>query len=234
MLKQTLFGMAFTGVLVAGQMASANVINPIRVVSEDDPFNGAINTINNSAMSVAVNTGDSIPSALAATHAFDGGFTESYVSNASGADYFILNSGASIVYDLTGGGNTAVNAAIFWQYQNNGGTGTAIGNQAKDVEIRVNTEAQGSAVFGGSVFNGILDNTIDTGEPNPAQLVSFGSTVSGRYIEVTFTDNHVGSPGVTAGGDRVGIGEVRFAVPEPASIALLGLGGLMMLRRRRA
>ncbi|MBI9016768.1 MAG: PEP-CTERM sorting domain-containing protein [Phycisphaerae bacterium] len=38
------------------------------------------------------------------------------------------------------------------------------------------------------------------------------------------------------GGDRYGLGEVRFAtetVPEPATMIMLGLGGMSLLRRRK-
>ena len=51
--------------------------------------------------------------------------------------------------------------------------------------------------------------------------------VSAQYIGLEF---------ITYGGDasRVGLNEVVFTqVPEPGSLALLGLGGLMMIKRRR-
>lgn len=65
------------------------------------------------------------------------------------------------------------------------------------------------------------------------QDFAIGSTVSAQYVRITITDNYFGLGG-GAGGDRVGFNDFQFnAVPEPSSTALLGLGGLALILRRR-
>jgi hypothetical protein len=55
---------------------------------------------------------------------------------------------------------------------------------------------------------------------------------SARYVAIEILTNH----GDTYNGGRVGLDEVAIMageIPEPASLALFGLGGLMILRRKR-
>ena len=60
-------------------------------------------------------------------------------------------------------------------------------------------------------------------------IVSFGGATA-RYVGIEILTAENGTIP-----DRVGFGQVEFtAVPEPDTLALLGLGGLMMVRRRRA
>jgi hypothetical protein len=54
-------------------------------------------------------------------------------------------------------------------------------------------------------------------------VFSVAAPVSARYYQVSATSSL---------GGFAGLGEVVFAIPEPTSLALLGLGGLAMLRRR--
>lgn len=66
------------------------------------------------------------------------------------------------------------------------------------------------------------------------QDFALGTTATAQYVRVTISDNYYnpGNPG--AGGDRTGFNDIQFnAVPEPSSAALLGLGGLAMIMRRR-
>jgi hypothetical protein len=70
---------------------------------------------------------------------------------------------------------------------------------------------------------------------NSAQAFAL-PTPTARYVQLEVTDNYFGQPGITAGGDRAGIGEVRYAtevVPELSSALLGALGLLGLLRRRR-
>jgi hypothetical protein len=67
-----------------------------------------------------------------------------------------------------------------------------------------------------------------------APFSSSGAAVLAKYVVLTNTG--VG-PEITWGGDDgagdAGLSEVRFQVPEPASLSLLPLAGLAVLRRRR-
>lgn len=202
------------------------VIQPKAVVSEEYVFNSAVNTINNHRLSQAVNDGGAVASALSAIHGYGGIYNGSYASTAPGgrdADFFEYignDTDVDIVYDLSGGGDLDIGSVIFWQYENSGsGDGTEVGNHARTIEIRINTEAQGDADFLGAattvtllpVVDGDTDPDNDMGGVNSAQFFALDSLDHGRYVQLSITDNYYGLQGMTGGGDRVGLGEVRFA-----------------------
>ncbi len=204
---------------------SATIIQPTAVVSEEYVFNSAADTISNDRMATAVNGGDLLTAAIAAEHEFGGTYDGSYVSTDPGgypSDFFASlpggDTGVDIVLDLTGGGDTAVAGIVLWQYENNGGGAANVGNHARTIEIRVNTEAEGSATFAGAVTtvtllpvtDGDEDATNDMGGVNSGQVFALSSAATGRYVQLTITDNYVDEQGITAGGDRVGFSEVRF------------------------
>ena len=210
-------------VLALSVSASATVIQPTAVVSEEYVFNSATKTIDNAGMQTAVNEGDTLESALAATHTFAGTYGDSYVSTDPGgypSDFFASlgdDTGVDIVYDL--GADKSVGGALLWQYENNGGGPGSAGNDAKTIEIYVNTEAQGSATFTGPaviitmlpVEDADEDTENDLGGVNSAQVFTVNQT--GRYVKIVITDNYYDT--MTAGGDRVGLGEVRFTTENP-------------------
>ncbi len=208
---------ASVSLFVLTGMANAEIIVPM-IVSEanTNPYSTATTDklTDNSGMTPAVNAGDSLAPALAAIHANTGVF-DSWVTNASAPDYFAASQPPVIVWDLTAGGDKLVGTAILWQYQNDGGGDNRVGNHARTIELRFNTEAEGSAVFSGPATT-ITMRPVLTGEQNAAQDFDLASQTC-RYVQMTVTDNHYGDPDgfgvhVTVGGDRVGLGEVRFAV----------------------
>lgn len=177
---------------------------------------------------VTLNTGDLLSAAMATVHERSGGgHAESWTrSTELGLPEF--------VFDLTGGGDTAVESIILWQYGNNGGGPGRIGNATKDFRVILHSEAEGN-VFNFSTETADIDDIMQayldaSTASNIAQLFSFPSVQNARYAAVRIDDNYLGEPGIIAGGDRYGLGEVRFVapapsgdIPEPASALLVML-----------
>jgi hypothetical protein len=196
---------------------------------------------NNSGLTPAVNDGDDLTTAAGATHAFGGTFANSWVTNANAPDYFGVNPPApTFVWDL--GSDVNVDNIVLWQYENNGGNFENTGNHARTIDLRFNTEADGSASFSGPATTVSMIALVGQELPNFAQIFGLGSPTA-RYVEMKVLDNHFGDPdslGVnpSVGGDRVGIGELRFdvsPVPEPGTLGMLCgaiLAGLGVFRRR--
>lgn len=73
--------------------------------------------------------------------------------------------------------------------------------------------------------SGISETVASGFLPNGNKLF-YGMTADQPFSEVTISD--------TVGIDAIGFDELRYGqVPEPTSLALLGLGGLALMRRRR-
>lgn len=168
--------------------------------------------------------------------------SDNWVSSASAPDYFAAGPVNVFIFDL--GADTDLGSIHYWAYSN--GTGvpsTSQNNSARTFSLRFATDADGTAGFGTTVtLNPLIDvaNTVPTdgagsGVAQPVQSVGFGSVINARYVEMSVIANYFGEAG-GAGGDRVGFNEIAFdtvSVPEPSSTALLGLGGLALMLRRR-
>jgi hypothetical protein len=148
-------------------------------------------------------------------------------NNRNGAnDYY--NVGGTIpivVFDL--GSNVLLNEISTWGYAD---TNT---NGAKDFSLRFATSAEGTGGFGTSItYNPVFEATFAFA---PRDSNVFSQNVTARYVEMTITDNWRGFQGAIPGGDRVGLGEVAFAIPVPEpSATVCGLvSGFLLLRRRR-
>jgi sugar lactone lactonase YvrE len=124
-------------------------------------------------------------------------------------DYYLTLPAPILTIDL--GTNLPLHEISVWGYDSSNSNG------AKKASLRFATSADGLGGFGNTIaFNpsfSILND--DTNR----QSFAFGQTVTARYVEVTLTDNHFlppgdGSAGELPGGDRVGLGEIAFSVPE--------------------
>lgn len=161
-----------------------------------------------------------------------GGADGNWVTDACGfpCDYIAAEGFGTPVLTFDLGADVALSEISTWGYA------TTNSNGAKEFSLRFATDAEGSAGFGTSIsynptFTTPLDDIVRTSN-------SFDETVTARYVEMTILDNYFeppgdGSAGELAGGDRVGLGEVAFAVPEPASLTLVLLGAMPLAFRRR-
>jgi hypothetical protein len=154
-----------------------------------------------------------------------------WVTDACGfpCDYLGAFPAPVLTFDL--GSDVLLTELSVWGYS------ASNSNGAKDISVRFATEAEGTAGFGTSVaYNPTFSFTNDA---LVRQSKDFSEAVTARYVELSLIDNFFsppgdGSAGELAGGDRIGLGEVAFAVvPEPGSITMLLLGLLSLLKLRR-
>lgn len=228
-------------------LRAATVVDPVSVtLSGADEFFPATHLIDGSGLSSQPNTGDPLPDTW--THAWGDPANDSWVSTDPGgfpADWFAVSGSIPIfVFDL--GQNSLLNTVHLWAYSGGPGvTGNYQGNSAKTLEFRFNTDDEGDLNFNKSATTITMDHGLvsetPAGSPMPRQDFNVGSQTA-RYVEMRVTDNWYVPPGdgtgqdehgdFVRGGDRVGLGEVRFsAVPEPTTSALLA-GALMLFPTR--
>ena len=210
-------------VLATAMHASAaiTIIDPISVSKEGggDPYNGSLSqVIDNSGLSFDLNTGDLVPITLP-TH--DGG--TSYTDNAVRwftFDLFSAEVPDALIFDLGQVYSTGLGDILFWNYSEQGAGDRGIS------DVTASFSSDGISYFGDTTVNFTQASLID----NPFAGETVGLNQYGDIRYVKFTD--ITGP---AAGSLIGFSEIRFtALPEPSSTALLGLGGVaLMLRRRR-
>lgn len=154
-------------------------------------------------------------------HSFDTGVNESWVTRPSLPDYFASNPALVIVFDL--GRDAWLSSIVLWQYQNHGGGGGHSGNAARTIDVRVALSEDGPNFSGSALTTLNVANVhTDLGGKNKAQTFSLGAGVRARYLQFRVTDNYFGQPGILAGGERVGLGEVRFNVSNGGARTVYG------------
>lgn len=171
---------------------------------------------------------------IAATEPHDkilGGAEGNWVTTACGfpCDYISTTGTPTLLFDL--GTDQLLGEISVWGYTSTNANGVS------QFSLKFATSAEGPGGLGTSIaYNPSF--SMDVADI-PRQSKPFGQNVTARYVELTALDNYFtapgdGSNGTLPGGDRVGLGEVAFAVvPEPSSLCLFGLGLLPIVRRRR-
>jgi hypothetical protein len=159
-----------------------------------------------------------------------GGAEGNWVTDACGfpCDYIATTGTPVLTFDL--GQDQMLTEISAWGYASSNANGVS------EFTLKFATAADGPGGIGTSItYNPTFTLTNDD---TVRQSNAFGQAVTARYVELTTTDNFFVAPGdgtggETPGGDRVGLGEVAFAVPEPSCLSLLTIGCLMLIGRRR-
>lgn len=199
-------------------VSHATIVTPIGVTATTSGLSnrGIEKTIDGSGLS-------GIGDILTQTHVNAGisGDDGYYLSNllAGGSD----PAAAEIIeFDL--GGAATVAAIHVWQYDRSNTDWNGRGISTFDLAFSTD---------GGATFSTVLSGFSLTEEPangvaEPVQSLTFAS-------QSGVTDIRIQNINIfDATQDRIGLSEVRFdTVPEPGSLALLGLGGLLVASRRR-
>ncbi|MEM0896237.1 MAG: hypothetical protein AAGJ79_05060 [Verrucomicrobiota bacterium] len=123
-------------------------------------------------------------------------------------DYFGSLPPPVLTVDL--GQNQPLDEISLWGYDNTNANG------AKTLRLRFATEAEGTGGFGTSITYSPTLTALNN--DTSRQSFVFSELVTARYVEVVITDNYYTPPGFD-GGDRVGLGEIAFSVPDPSGIA---------------
>jgi hypothetical protein len=110
------------------------------------------------------------------------------------------------------------------------------GLDATGTDLTLGTRKAQFALYDGSSWS-TLDFTIakSGGDDDPGAAGPDLTGYSASLVVITrYEGKSVGNWGEASGTHgRAGLAEVRFFIPEPATIALLGIGGLALLRRKR-
>ncbi|CAN5435350.1 hypothetical protein BH23VER1_BH23VER1_10060 [soil metagenome] len=187
-------------------------------------FFPAANIINDSGLSAPA----TILTYQTVTHAAASDTTAWTTNNPNGAgDYFLeSNPGTPAIFTLTLDATYVLTDLVFWGYH----FGSPNGNEARAFDVAFSSD--GGATFPTSTS---VSQPLSTYAAADAVTLAFVGSFQADTVRIDITDNHFG--GDAPGGDRIGLGELKFVgtvIPEPAAALLgaLGLCGLLLRRSR--
>lgn len=200
--------------------------------------------IDGSGLSAVVTTANA-GSVTHAVHNNSGPFTTYLLKDAAINDTDITARTIALRFDLGSGDNSLgydITGMYIWNFDQRTTTGDFSNRGIKNTNL--GTQGIGGAIGGPYTDKGALVNftqaETDLATATSSQFIDLSalSLTGVQFVQFDINSSYGGTSG-NPSLPAVGLGEVRFVgtasvVPEPSSVALLGLGGLaLMLRRRR-
>lgn len=200
-MKQVVIGLSTLSMAIS---QADQLMTPTSVTTNGvSEFFSATNLINNSGLSAAADA----TNYTSITHAAASATTAWTTNNPNGAgDYFLTtNPGTLPVFTFTLPEATNLNQMVAWGYH----FGASNGNEARKFLVEFSED-------GGTTYPNSVTVESPAGEfmiANP-KTFDFGGAYHANTVRVSMTDNHFGTG---AGGDRVGLGEIKFySVSDPS------------------
>lgn len=157
-----------------------------------------------------------------ATHGGASATTAWTTNNPNGADDYFLEGAEGQVPEFTFmlPEVSSVNALVYWGYFFT----STNGNETREFVLEFSTD-------GGETFSAPVTVAAEPGElagPS-AKTLPFEQDFVANVIRIRLTDNHFGDGAIEAGGDRMGLGEIKFigspGAGEPLAITEFELDG---------
>lgn len=197
-MKYSTLLLAATVIPLATTRAGTAIIQPssasMSVDSLGSPFGPSLyaanNVINGSGLS-AVPTGANYTTVTHAAAASN----NAWVTNAAGADWYAALGAPNPTFVFQLGSVQSIKGVASWGYH----FGAGNGNETSAYTLEFSTD-------GGSTWS-TPTATINRGLTASAVAINTFAPVNANAVRMTITDNNAG---VAGGGDRVGLGEVRF------------------------
>ncbi len=193
---------------------TGTIIQPTSITGnlEGDAGSSIADLTSGSGLSTPLVNGTDLATAQTTTHVLTG---------TGHVDSWTISGIATLpVFSMDLGSEQALDAAVLWQYGNNGGPGQwDSGNHTRQFELIFHTTAEGStfdfdteaAEFSGTMAY-IDAGGADSTDSNTAQIFQFAIETA-QYVGLRIVSNWGGEDidgNVIGGGDRFGLGEVRF------------------------
>jgi hypothetical protein len=218
--------------LTVGSANAAVLVTPTSIVYTTSPnqeapglnLDNETNLINGNGLSTTPTLANYTTVTHAAAVFSSPGNAWATIDPGAGGGDFYAQGGIAPTFGMTLDQSYGLTDFVYWGYHFN----SPGANEGREFLLEFSTD--GGATYPNSTTVSTPLNTLAVSQ---SLTLPLGTTFNANAVRMTITDNHFDGP---AGGDRVGMGEVRFigdAIPEPSTVLLGGLSMLALLRRRR-
>lgn len=198
---RTSFPLLAAALLSAGPCAAQFLVAPTSITfagTAVEFFATEANLINGTGLSVT----PTLANYTTVTHGSAGAGNAWVTTNPAGSGDF-FPTGQTVVFNLPFAQLHRFTDFVFWGYHFGGGNG----NEGRRFEFEFSTD--GGATFSTPV---VVQRALGSAAVASAATLDLGGEFDANFVRMKVTDNHFGA---ISGGDRVGLGEIRFIADIP-------------------